>query len=84
MFGTWTQLSRYDDLDGAAGKVSYTVNLKDVSGSKAAKASFQVAGITRLAGQAGSLLFSQECLVHGPSCQDMMIWTVLQVRYLIR
>ncbi|WP_414845001.1 hypothetical protein [Chryseobacterium sp. IT-36CA2] len=52
MFGTWTQLSRYDALDGAAGKVSYTVNLKDVSGSKAAKASFQVAGITRLAGQA--------------------------------
>ncbi|WP_126651545.1 DUF11 domain-containing protein [Chryseobacterium aureum] len=52
MFGTWTQLSRYDDLDGAAGKVSYTVNLKDISGSKAAKASFQVAGITRLAGQA--------------------------------
>ncbi|MBB6369121.1 beta strand repeat-containing protein [Chryseobacterium shigense] len=51
MFGKWTQLSRYDNLSGAAGKVSYTVNLKDVSGSKAAKASFQIAGITKLAGQ---------------------------------
>jgi uncharacterized repeat protein (TIGR01451 family) len=51
MFGTWTQLSRYDNLSGAAGKVSYTVNLKDISGTKAAKASFQIAGITKLAGQ---------------------------------
>lgn len=51
MYGTWTQLSRYDNMSGAAGKVSYTVNLKDISGTKAAKASFQIAGITKLAGQ---------------------------------
>lgn len=52
MYGKWTQLSRYDNLNGAAGKVSYTVNLKDTGGTKAAKASFQIAGITKLAGQA--------------------------------
>ncbi|WP_082140541.1 DUF11 domain-containing protein [Chryseobacterium sp. FH2] len=51
MFGTWTQLSRYDNMSGEAGKVSYTVNLKDINGTKAAKASFQIAGITKLAGQ---------------------------------
>lgn len=51
MFGTWTPLSRYDNMSGAAGKVSYTVNLKDISGTKASKASFQIAGITKLAGQ---------------------------------
>lgn len=52
MFGKWTQLSRYDNVSGAAGKVSYTVDLKDITGTKAAKASFQIAGITKLAGQA--------------------------------
>ncbi|WP_161990732.1 DUF11 domain-containing protein [Chryseobacterium viscerum] len=61
MFGTWTQLSRYDDLNGAAGKVSYTVNLKDINGSKAAKTSFQVAGITKLAGQAAMVKIIGYC-----------------------
>jgi len=50
--GNWTELSRYDNLNAAAGKVYYEVNVKDASGTAiAAKPSFQIAGITKIAGQ---------------------------------
>ncbi|NML72181.1 hypothetical protein HHL23_20665 [Chryseobacterium sp. RP-3-3] len=50
-YGKWAQLSRYDNVSGAAGKVTYTVDLKDAIGTKAAKTSFQIAGITKISGQ---------------------------------
>lgn len=51
--GNWTELSRYDNLNGASGKVSYAVKIKDANGNGlAAKPSFQIAGITKLSGQA--------------------------------
>ncbi|PDS22947.1 hypothetical protein B0A77_12045, partial [Flavobacterium branchiophilum] len=50
--GNWTELSRYDDLNNSAGKVSYTVNIKNASGSAiASKSSFQIAGMTKIADQ---------------------------------
>lgn len=51
--GNWTMLSRYDNLSGVSGKVSYSVKIKDANGNGiAAKPSFQIAGITKLSGQA--------------------------------
>lgn len=48
MYGKWTEISRYDNLNGATGTVKYIVNLKDVNGATvAAKPSFQVAGMTK-------------------------------------
>lgn len=50
--GKWTELSRYDNLNGAAGKVYYEVKLKDNTGTLiAARPSFQIAGMTNISKQ---------------------------------
>lgn len=46
-YSSWAQLSRRDNINGDAGKVTYTVDLKDaLSNPIAAKPSFQIRGIS--------------------------------------
>jgi uncharacterized repeat protein (TIGR01451 family) len=60
--GNWTELSRFDNLNGASGKVTYSVKLKDANGNGiAAKPSFQISGITKLSGQANVVSVKGYC-----------------------
>ena len=60
--GNWTELSRFDNLNGASGKVTYSVKLKDANGNGiAAKPSFQISGITKLSGQANIVSVKGYC-----------------------
>ena len=60
--GNWTELSRFDNLNGASGKVSYSVKIKDANGNGlSAKPSFQISGITKLSGQANIVSVKGYC-----------------------
>lgn len=60
--GNWTELSRFDNLNGASGKVTYSVKIKDANGNGiAAKPSFQISGITKLSGQANVVSVKGYC-----------------------
>lgn len=66
--GLWAHLTRRDKLNGASGKVTYRVNLKDAAGNPiAAKPSFPMIGITKKRGQA------EKVTVYGLTCDGTTI-----------
>ncbi|MFY7885268.1 MAG: hypothetical protein ACOVOV_10550, partial [Dolichospermum sp.] len=61
-FGTTVQLTRYDNLNGNPGLVSYKVNLKDATNTAiAARPSFSISGITKVSGQTTNVKVYGKC-----------------------
>ena len=61
-YGSYVQLTRNDNLNGAPGAVTYKVSLKDALGNPiAAKPSFNIAGINKISGQATKVKVTGKC-----------------------